>query len=585
MEFKLDLVKGLPARRRFYAFGTAAAALWTSISADVLMEIFQRVKSDAIGTSTPNRWIHVTHVCHYWRQVALSSPLMWREIVIPGLHEYKQPGRLKAQLQRSGKAPLRLHVNNVSPNDSLGFQVIADEAHRLEELYLRSVGYWKLCSDILSSSLPMLRKLHVHLLWYSDLSPSTSTFPVPSTPDPSRGLERLESVSFNGYPSPYLLPFLRPTIKHLSLHSIRGGSLTDFLIAACDMPLLENISLMLLYHDHEHNPSIEHQEDSSMPTVRLHFLNTLHIANDSVSHSVRLLEHLKYPSTACVSVETTSLPPKSGIPPVPPIAKLTELTLGRTGGATEPTETIRVRYDVFLERQHVTLWRDDRIHVTKMDGKRTAKAEPRAFERDPASVLGSPICEYITDLPVRFDPAHTLRTLTHLCLNAPLRFGFIRTLIIKDITARDTTDTVLSNPFHHLVHLEEVYMDKISWAGLAYFLRPGRAPDGTLEDAPFSRLKLLSLRNTRFYGDSRQQSPETVREIGYSYSPGRTVNHCLELPVDELVNELASRRNAGVQLGRLVITEAVAFNEDDAALLREVVGVLDWDRRTGDVAY
>ncbi|KAI0054795.1 hypothetical protein BV25DRAFT_1816528, partial [Artomyces pyxidatus] len=48
----------------------------------------------------PPAWVVVTHVCHLWRDVALSSPRLWRNVVT-----YSQPW-MEETLSRSKEVPL-----------------------------------------------------------------------------------------------------------------------------------------------------------------------------------------------------------------------------------------------------------------------------------------------------------------------------------------------------------------------------------------------------------------------------------------------------------------------------------------------
>lgn len=53
-------------------------------------------------------WIHVTHVCRYWRQTAIHASLLWNRIKV---RCPKDTPYMAETLQRSQSAPLHLHLD------------------------------------------------------------------------------------------------------------------------------------------------------------------------------------------------------------------------------------------------------------------------------------------------------------------------------------------------------------------------------------------------------------------------------------------------------------------------------------------
>ncbi|KAF7289590.1 F-box domain-containing protein [Mycena chlorophos] len=94
---------------------------------EILSEVFLRCRDPPTGPLNCKPQL-VTMVCGRWRQIALSTPALWRDIRIqregPGAHEMS-PGPLYAllelQLQRSCDIPLRVTLSSSYPADDEEF--------------------------------------------------------------------------------------------------------------------------------------------------------------------------------------------------------------------------------------------------------------------------------------------------------------------------------------------------------------------------------------------------------------------------------------------------------------------------------
>ncbi|KAI0785505.1 hypothetical protein C8Q75DRAFT_775196 [Abortiporus biennis] len=93
-------------------------------------------------------WINLSHVCHYWRETALSFPFLWN-MVLFDTNIFSFEGS-KVIFERSGTVPIDLFISDV-PND--------------ETTWLKTM---------LSESSSRLKSLHMHPRLLSNLQPNIS---------------------------------------------------------------------------------------------------------------------------------------------------------------------------------------------------------------------------------------------------------------------------------------------------------------------------------------------------------------------------------------------------------------------------
>ncbi|CAL1713947.1 unnamed protein product [Somion occarium] len=160
-------------------------------------------------------WIKVTHVCHYWREVALHSPRLWTRISVSGLDS----GRAGELISRSKNASLTVRAVAYNPGNVSALKHVFSHLERIESL---------------DSSLP------------SDLYKQLFEVPPLSAP-------RLKKVLFFNMSS--LDEEFLPSLKNCHFPSIREAveagipdamatDVTETARALASMPLLEYLELV-----------------------------------------------------------------------------------------------------------------------------------------------------------------------------------------------------------------------------------------------------------------------------------------------------------------------------------------------------
>ena len=153
------------------------------LPSDVLLYIFQMAQGhelyqysdsrespfDNMGRfSCPYQWLRLTHVCHRWRSIALSSPSLWTTIHLTGKDGCWRIGVSKTHrhllhpelLQRVGpNAPLSIYATHTEDTETSGFIECLPLLHRTRHLCLaRFTDY-----PASTPSAPLLQTLAIRL--------------------------------------------------------------------------------------------------------------------------------------------------------------------------------------------------------------------------------------------------------------------------------------------------------------------------------------------------------------------------------------------------------------------------------------
>ena len=229
----------------------------------------------AIG---PYTWLRVTHVCAYWRAVALANPLLWSHVVL-----VRSVPCVEAVLARSSQAPLT--VQSYAPRCSgegafpiRPLKLVLQHIHRVHALDLR-VKWWAFF-DYIAPALeqPALLLARVHLATpsgFPDDFPLAPTLALsPTTP--------LRDLELSAYCFPWGCTASFGGLRSLTVRRSAGRRPTplDVLTALAHMPLLTGLCL-----DNIFDPSPK--DTAVLPllhdTVALPELETLTLTGDSIA--------------------------------------------------------------------------------------------------------------------------------------------------------------------------------------------------------------------------------------------------------------------------------------------------------------
>ncbi|CAL1701491.1 unnamed protein product [Somion occarium] len=259
--------------------------------------------------------IHITHTCRAWRNLALSYPSVWTVI------HSDNPAYIKACIKRSGKLPLSVDYDS-HPHTSREFwnptvieralRVVSKGLPRICRLKISCLSDW--CFDVFDLeeqtklSLPLLESLELNLpndtpYWISSYS-LTRWFLSHTLPS----LKRLyvADLGFEWW-KPQGIP-VHLTDLTIKMHDYEQGSahdrcsMAEVLASLRQLPALQHLDLEQALPDYPQGddwPELKVPEESQR--VLLPHLKALRLVSILLG-SVHLLNHLKIPSTAVVSL-------------------------------------------------------------------------------------------------------------------------------------------------------------------------------------------------------------------------------------------------------------------------------------------
>lgn len=194
--------------------------------------------SNEIG---PYTWIRATHVCRYWRDVALANPLLWSDIVLSCDQDC-----IETMLARSQQVALSVQsyspccAGDACPIPIRSLRLVLKHLHRIRTLvlYIKWWVYFDILDDLRGPA-PLLKRLT--LSTPSGLYDTAYMQPVVHLPE-QPPLEELTLCSF-GFPWADPAPFRTLT----SLRIVKGvpfrPEVDDVLAGLRHMPALRTLAL------------------------------------------------------------------------------------------------------------------------------------------------------------------------------------------------------------------------------------------------------------------------------------------------------------------------------------------------------
>ena len=238
-------------------------------------------------------WLHVTHVCHHWRETALNCSYLWNHINFTKL---SQAG-ITEIVARAKMSPLHLEAK-ITNWSKARFDAFAKqlEAHISHTRQLTVSGDLRTLPDRLVSPAPALEFLSL-----SDPRPYFDFGPLPDTLFNSTA-PNLTSLELHGFGISRKMPLkgLR-TLKITK--SSRRMTLKDWLDALDEMPQLETFVL------HDANLEEGYHDDPLISarrrTVTLHSLTQFNISASATDCALAFV-HLVFPALTSLHVTAES---------------------------------------------------------------------------------------------------------------------------------------------------------------------------------------------------------------------------------------------------------------------------------------
>lgn len=267
----------------------------------ILTKIFLEYKALHIPKACDScAWQSISHVCHYWRTVALGCPLLWTWI-LPSADD----DCIEEFLNRSNGLPLIVPVAALP--SSCDEKFLAANMARIETLHLTIHA-----QTTHMSSAPSLRNFVVKSNWRSTYDINLNSTIIYGDAAPQLRELTITSVPFEWH------RFRHTNIRHLRIirpeHPV-GSSLKTIVDMLCALPLLEVLVLLDCMPTNT-RPS---QQGDSIATLR--HLHSVAISGNTFA-CVNLLSYLDFPSDS--SVRLCGHKAESAEAVVPYITKFTQ---------------------------------------------------------------------------------------------------------------------------------------------------------------------------------------------------------------------------------------------------------------------
>ncbi|KAJ7885088.1 hypothetical protein B0H14DRAFT_3432031 [Mycena olivaceomarginata] len=153
--------KKLRARERLNSYAYPVLTLPNEIVSEIFVQ-FLPVYPSPPPMSGPLSPTSLSHICRRWRQVALSTPTLWRAVSLPDCAQYVVRPQLELWMSRSGCLPLSIDMEEVWNNvDESCLELLA--LHRARWEYVTLAVYKE--SEVLTiqDPMPLLRQFEIRI--------------------------------------------------------------------------------------------------------------------------------------------------------------------------------------------------------------------------------------------------------------------------------------------------------------------------------------------------------------------------------------------------------------------------------------
>ena len=468
------------------------SSLMQSLPFEILLEVFLHltriVHEDFLSSLDQNQdkileqqcrpysWLHVTHVCRFWRVATLSYPSLWTNIIILTGDMQSNFGPsdeyLETMLSRSVEMPLSI----TCPYRILGTETAA-HWHRIHSLTLtpQSCSSWYPLQDEIFDGLRSLRvmgKLSTGYcnLWYLYIT----SFPA---------LEHLDIQVNVTAPSPVSL--FCGKIKYIAIRTMwltsrtdgtgyyNAMDVSDLLDVLSNLPVLETLSINISGkgYSSSHSPL-------RTPPVEVHSLQRLDIVGTAQAF-IDLWEHLVVRPDLRVSLQLLDV-------------DISAATVGREG---DHLAALRAEFPIFqLEHLHITSL--DSLNLSGLNYLRHAVSSPSlkqlVIERSVGAVvlaiMESANCEHLTLREIEFRPRDE---------DAGALWDFDRSSCMPRCHSLFQRQADLYLQVRHALRAAGVPMVANSFNALAQFLAPLKRPLRTLTLTSCWNLKAADIETLR----------------------------------------------------------------------------------------
>lgn len=263
-----------------------------------------RIVDDLLALWWPHRWIIVSHICRQWRNVAISCPRLWSQIIVTANDD-----RITAFLQRSQRFPLAFSKSIIAGTPMSQYvDILNAYLDRTISISCLIVGRGssELATTVDGVELP-LQSIHMSANVPMDFIPVISSAEFP----------RLRRVDLQAVSYIAVRNLLRPTLTHLTLLGLSAPpSMDTWLTLLCNMPALEELDLNAAIAPHD--GSVVTMPPSKQARLEnLQSLKVLDYHGDgryAVAYG-NLARNLVFPSTANLTLGTYDpLPTNPHIP-------------------------------------------------------------------------------------------------------------------------------------------------------------------------------------------------------------------------------------------------------------------------------